>query len=739
MVIGTKRGCYSFSSVALFVLCSLLPVTARAQPTVRSEPYIWKNVTVGGGGFIPGIVFSNVERNLVYLRSDMGGCYRWDAKLSQWIPLNDAMSESSYHGAESIAPDPVDPNVVYVAAGMYKGDKAAMLRSDDRGQTWQVFPVPFKMGGNEDGRGLGERLAVDPNDTHILFFGSRHDGLMRSDDNAQTWKPVESFPVKGGGQGGLSFVAFDPASGSPGTGSRTIFVGSADPGDQHLFQSHDAGLTWSAVIGGPGPDQLPIQGKLDSRGILYVTYGNNIGPNGVTDGAVFEFNTRDGTSRNISPERAPSKAPGGYGGLSLDRQHPGTLAVSTFNRWSPTDTIWRSTDDGATWNDIAAKSQREVSATPFLYWGTKSPRLGWWIAALAIDPFDSNHTAYSTGATIYASNDFANVSQNEPTHWQPWVTGIEQTAIITVVSPTAGPHLLSGFGDIGGFVHDDLDRSPPRGMYANPQFSNTDCIDYAGQAPNVVVRAGRGDEAHFGLSLDSGHTWEPLTVRAEGRRRRRSAPQLSISVSADGSTIVISNPNPLRSTDKGRTWSTVQGLPSGVAAVADRVDPARFYAIDPGSQRILVSDDGGSTFSPVKGSQNSDQSSGAMSGNGQLVATTGKKDDFWLLVDHQLFHSADGAKTFTRTAQDLSAEMISFGKAPPGQDYPALFVAGTLHNLKAIWRSDDLGQSWIRVNDDLHQWGTRFRCIAGDPRIFGRVYVGTDGRGILYGEPARKQ
>jgi photosystem II stability/assembly factor-like uncharacterized protein len=55
--------------------------------------------------------------------------------------------------------------------------------------------------------------------------------------------------------------------------------------------------------------------------------------------------------------------------------------------------------------------------------------------------------------------------------------------------------------------------------------------------------------------------------------------------------------------------------------------------------------------------------------------------------------------------------------------------------LKAIWRSDDDGATWIRVNDDQHQYGLRFRCIAGDPRVFGRVYVGTDGRGILYGEP----
>lgn len=56
--------------------------------------------------------------------------------------------------------------------------------------------------------------------------------------------------------------------------------------------------------------------------------------------------------------------------------------------------------------------------------------------------------------------------------------------------------------------------------------------------------------------------------------------------------------------------------------------------------------------------------------------------------------------------------------------------------MRAIWRSDDQGATWLRLNDELHQWGQRFRCLAADPRIFGRVYVGTDGRGILYGEPA---
>ena len=60
-----------------------------------------------------------------------------------------------------------------------------------------MFPVSFRMGGNEDGRGVGERLAVDPNDNRVLFFGSRHEGLWKSTDCAATWKKVETFPLKG--------------------------------------------------------------------------------------------------------------------------------------------------------------------------------------------------------------------------------------------------------------------------------------------------------------------------------------------------------------------------------------------------------------------------------------------------------------------------------------------------------------------------------------------------------------
>ena len=164
----------------------LAVVIAACVWAVQKTPsYLWRNVTVGAGGFAPDIVFSRAQRGLAYLRTDMGGIYRWSARRQAWIPLEDGIAQSSYFGIEGIAADPVDPNVVYVAAGMYASEPAAILRSQDRGKTWQIFPTPFRMGGNEPGRGVGERLALDPSDRSLLYFGSRYDGLQRSTDRGE--------------------------------------------------------------------------------------------------------------------------------------------------------------------------------------------------------------------------------------------------------------------------------------------------------------------------------------------------------------------------------------------------------------------------------------------------------------------------------------------------------------------------------------------------------------------------
>ncbi|MGO9110301.1 MAG: xyloglucanase [Thermoguttaceae bacterium] len=750
---------------------ALMPAAASGQQAdISSQPYVWKNVKVVAGGFIPGIVFNTKQPGLAYCRTDIGSAYKWDNQTRRWLPLTDWNPVSNLQGSESVATDPIDPNRVYLAQGMGEGQPAAIMRSMDQGKTFQVIDVPFRMGGNSAGRGVGERLAIDPNDNNILYFSSRRDGLWVSKDAASTWTKVNSFPAPapapgggggGGGRGpggrgggaGLSFVVFDPGTGTPGKPTRTIYVGSTDRGgDAHLFRSSDAGLTWQPVPGQP-TKFAPIHADFDIEGALYLVYDNGVGPGGVTDGAVWKLNPKDGAWTDITPAKDPKRPPGGYGGMGIDRQHPGTLVVASLNRKvnDDDDRIYRTTDGGKTWKDISPKSHRDSSAAPYVPWVGKpignapvhpEASVGWWIATLAIDPFDSQHVCYATGATIWNTTDMGNADADRDTHWSIWAEGIEETAILGIVSPPAGAHLVSAFGDIGGFTHDDLDVSPRDGIHLHPLFTNTSSLDFAEMNPNVVVRTGSRalhvpDRDTMAYSLDGGHTWKPFMVGAAavaGRGRGGS-----IILSADGSVFMSTASPPQISTDHGATWTPVKGLPQALRPVADRANPVRFYALDQTAGKMYRSLDKGATFtgSDVTGlsAGGGRGGFGGRGGGSRLMAVPAREGDLWL-VGRGLYHSTDGGASFRPIANAPAIGQMSFGKAAPGKDYPSIFAVFS-GNRRGIFRSDDMAATWVRINDSQNQWGNRYTCIAGDPRIYGRVYVGTDGRGIFYGDIAK--
>ncbi|MEO0055739.1 MAG: xyloglucanase Xgh74A, partial [Verrucomicrobiota bacterium] len=185
----------SLKSAFLLVACFVSAVLAKA-----AETYRWDTVAMGGGGFVSAVIAHPSERHLIYARTDVGGAYRWNENDQSWIPLTDWLSpgELSFMGVEALAVDPSDPNRVYMAAGTryWNNGRSAILRSSDRGATWQYTDVTslLRVSGNSFGRQSGEKLVVDPKDGRVLFFGSRNAGLFRSEDSGVSWRKVESFP-----------------------------------------------------------------------------------------------------------------------------------------------------------------------------------------------------------------------------------------------------------------------------------------------------------------------------------------------------------------------------------------------------------------------------------------------------------------------------------------------------------------------------------------------------------------
>jgi len=69
---------------------------------------------------------------------------------------------------------------------------------------------------------------------------------------------------------------------------------------------------------------------------------------------------------------------------------------------------------------------------------------------LVIDPFDSNRWMYGTGATIQGGHDLLKWDTTRNITLQSMADGIEETAVLALISPPTGPRLISAVADLCG-------------------------------------------------------------------------------------------------------------------------------------------------------------------------------------------------------------------------------------------------------------------------------------------------
>ncbi|WP_425497135.1 X2-like carbohydrate binding domain-containing protein [Paenibacillus phytohabitans] len=758
--------------------CSLFTVSPAVTHAAASEAYNWNSVVTGaGGGFVPGIIFNQTEPNLIYARTDIGGAYRWNQTSGSWTSISDSVGwvDWNKNGVDALATDPVNPDKVYMATGTYTNswdDNGQIMRSSDRGNTWQTTPLPFKVGGNMPGRSAGERLVIDPNKNSILFFGARSgNGLWKSTDSGVTWSKVSSFPNVGtyiqnptldygNDLVGLSWITFDKSTGTSGNATQTIYVGVADTASS-VYRSTDGGATWSALPGQP-VGYLPHHGVLSSTGDLYITYSNGVGPYDGSKGEVWKWNKTSGVWTNISPSTGTDNWYG-FGGLAVDAQHPDTVMVSSLNAWWPDEVIFRSTNGGATWSRIwdwgnyperTYKFAMDITAAPWLDHGVTStsldpsPKLGWMMGDLEIDPFNSNRMMYGTGATIYGSNNLGAWDTGGKVNISVMAKGVEETAVLGLISPPSGAHLITALGDVSGFRYDDVTAAPVK-FQTSPSWATTTGIDYAELSPAYVVRVGGADKEKspsmksVGISNDGGTNWYmPNAEPSNGTKT--TAGQGQVAVSASGNSILWSTSDigVYYSKSSGNSWTASSGVPAGAKIASDRVNANKFYAFYAGT--FYVSTDGGATFTATGATGFPTNNVGNLQPNQAQIsikAMPGIEGDIWFAggntVENKygLWHSVNSGASFTKVANVDEADLIGFGKAAPGQSYMALYTVAQIDGVRGVFRSDNAGASWVRINDNAHQYAKINMAITGDPRIYGRVYLGTNGRGTLYADP----
>ncbi|HEY8458068.1 MAG TPA: sialidase family protein [Actinopolymorphaceae bacterium] len=421
-----------------------------------------------------------------------------------------------------------------------------------------------------------------------------------------------------------------------------------------------------------------------------------------------------------------------YNGFAIDPTDPKHMLVARHANDHHLD-IYRSTDGGHNWQKINK---------------VKSERLGWapdWhfassIFSLAFNPFNPKEVWFTDWYYAWRTSD---ITAQEV--WENRYEGHEEivTTGMLLSSPGPGLALYSGVGDVGGFEHTSLTEPPATHAWKN----GLDVLTSTGIAiqetdPNFVVRVGGigwDGQGRGGYSTDGGETWHNfLSVPGARGRVAVSATSRRIVWATQAGSIYVSE-------DLGKTWVQAEGLSSLIGGsnifiytqpmAADKVDGDKLYAYRSG--QFYRSDDGGYTWQPTGayGLPNADNTRYV------TVATSpGRAGEVYVAIGvspdrYGLWRSTDYGKTFVRCMPVYAARLFAIG-APGPSGNPTLYVYGNVDEVQGIFRSEDNGETWVRIDSAERTAGNEPNVMAADRKAFGRVFVGTNGNGIYYGEPA---
>lgn len=748
-----------FTPPLLRGLAALLALSATihaSAPFSRAElaPYAWSSVRIGGGGFVTGIVCHPLEPGLIYIRTDVGGTYRWsaspDAEGRHWIPLNDSFSwrDHALYSIDGIALDPTDPDRVWIAAGnehFANGNLSVsdVLRSPDRGKTWQRTGLDRQFSGNGAGRSNGERIAVDPRDGDKVLVGTRKEGLWRTSNawaETPTWTQVtDGLPA----DANINSIVFSPA---PNDTARVY----ASAASGRVYRSDDGGLAWHDIS---GEDIRPRRLAVGSDGVLWVTTDKN---------NVRRYTPADGAWITFIPDMGDK---GSYCGIAVDPSDPRHIivahSVSAFG-----NRLYQTTDAGTTWRKFVAGGEF-TRARSDVAW-TSPGRFASAVASVAFDPHSSPAPGERSRRAFFGDWYHTWMTDDISAPVVSWGTkeaGHEEVVVTALLAPPANPAgtlLYSGHADVGGFAHDDLASFPAR-SFAHKQlgdrlFVEVTGIDYCPARPGFVALSGaddwHGGVGGFATSEDGGHSLRVSSTydKAWGYAR------VAVSATDPANIVALTFKGGMRITrDGGATWRETVGVPTAGLGMnynifnrrhplhASRIHPSAFFLYSAGKSapaRLFRSTDGGATWSAAGEGLPTHSDSWMQTSAFGLALPHGTPSDSWANdvwawssdKNDGIYRSQDHGTSFTQLTTIREVQGFALGALRPGAAYPALYAYGKIGDDADLWlyRSDDAGASWLRVNDAANRLGN-MKQLSASPDTPGLIFVGTGGRGVLVG------
>ena len=214
-------------------------------------------------GRIIDIAFHPQNGNIVYVASPGGGAYKSTNGGASWTRLGGL----PYQAINSIAIDPLNPNVVYFATGHYNGSGSDLLsmgvyKTLDAGATFELLAATVPTTANTDW--LRVTRVMTHTETANLVFAGTAAGFFRSTDGGATWTKVSPVPTYE--------IAIDPAN--PANMLRGRFDGA-------VSFSTNAGASWGQVQIVPASTTVNIRTRVkyakSAPGVVYAAVDQNAG------------------------------------------------------------------------------------------------------------------------------------------------------------------------------------------------------------------------------------------------------------------------------------------------------------------------------------------------------------------------------------------------------------------------------------------------------------------------------
>ena len=480
-------------------------VNAAQGASVNME---WGTLKIGGAGFVSGIVTGQKE---MYLRTDVGGAYRYDYDINEWVQLFGFVTEydRGLLSVKGIAIDPTDDMTAYFLCGCayFSDAKTVIFKTTDGGKTFTSVDVTehIQVHGNGDGRECIEPIAVDPDDPNTIYAGgdvtAGKSALIKSTDGGKTWNPVMGYDALGLFSGELKYPSWtdhmvrgtEPAklyNEQNGIGcvyieGGKVYVGTSVTGQANIHVADVKDDKFEPIKALPNAN-YPLSITSDHNGNLFFTYIAGLAFSGAAGGA-YKYNIKSGEVEELSVSK------NSIGMIEVDKNNPDKMFARTCGMWSdqwygeewvqddPTtpenegtiawgDHFFRSSDGGKTWEDITpgqgetdystGSGVKKFKSLPMSTGGYDwvDKKACHWGSGILIDPRDpeGDRILLTSGNGVFAC-DNAWAEQDIQFYFQP--DGVEECVSLDFVSVPGGAN-YSAIGDYDGFVHLDENAIP---------------------------------------------------------------------------------------------------------------------------------------------------------------------------------------------------------------------------------------------------------------------------------------